>query len=137
MRLLSHLLTRFIRNGAMRLYEPSGALHTFGTGGEEPIVTVRLNDPKLPGKLFRNPELNAAEAYMDGTLTFEDGSTCHDFLYLFSINRSGLGSHPAQRALRTAWRRLRALQQYIALPRMPSITTTSQPTSTGCFSTTT
>lgn len=117
MRLLAHLLTRFIRNGTMRLYDSSGALHTFGRDGEEPIVTVRLHDPKLPGKLFRNPELNAAEAYMDGTLTFEDGSTCHDFLYLFSINRGGLASHPAQKALRTAWRRLRALQQHNPLGR--------------------
>jgi len=117
MRLLSHLLKRFIRNGTMRLYEADGRLHTFGGQGDGPVVTVRLHDASLPGKLFRNPELNAAEAYMDGTLTFEDGSTCHDFLYLFSINRGGLGGHPAQKALRTAWRRLRALQQHNPLGR--------------------
>ena len=117
MRLLSHLLTRFIRNGTLRLYDADGGLHTFGGQGEGPVVTVRLHDKTLPGKLFRNPELKAAEAYMDGTLTFEDGSTCHDFLYLFSINRGGLGAHPVQKALRAAWRRLRALHQHNPLGR--------------------
>ncbi len=117
MRMLSHLLTRFIRNGTLRIYDADGRLHQFGGKGEGPDVTVRLHDPALPGKLFRNPELNAAEAYMDGTLTFEDGSTCYDFLYLFSVNRSGLGGHPAQKALRTAWRRLRSLQQHNPLGR--------------------
>ena len=117
MRMLSHLLTRFIRNGTLQIYEADGGLHTFGGQGDGPDVTVRLHDSALPGKLFRNPELNAAEAYMDGTLTFEDASTCYDFLYLFSVNRSGLGGHPAQKALRTAWRRLRSLQQHNPLGR--------------------
>ncbi len=61
---------------------------------------MRLKDEKLDRELFFNPELVSAEAYMDGRLTFEDGSTVYDFLMLFSVNRRGLASHPVQQALR-------------------------------------
>jgi cyclopropane-fatty-acyl-phospholipid synthase len=37
--------------------------------------------------LVLNPELYAAEAYMDGRLTLEDRAAIHDFLLLFSVSR--------------------------------------------------
>jgi len=111
MRLLSGLLRKFVRNGRMRLYDAGGALHEFGSGENGPTVTVRLSDPSLHRKLALNPELIAAEAYMDGTLTFEDGSTVHDFLTLFSVNRSGLASAGSQKLLRRVWRGLKRWQQ--------------------------
>jgi cyclopropane-fatty-acyl-phospholipid synthase len=58
-----------------------------------PDVAVRLHDRKLYTKLFINPELYAAEAYMDGTLTLEGDAEIHDFLLLFSLNRAGLYSY--------------------------------------------
>ena len=73
MRLLTHLLNRFIRNGILHLIAADGTLNTFGGHGAGPTVTVRLHDPRLYTKLFFNPELYAGEAYMNGTLTFEDG----------------------------------------------------------------
>ena len=48
---------------------------------------MRLTDRSLYHKLFLNPELHAGEAYMDGRMSFEDGSTLRDFLTLFSMNR--------------------------------------------------
>lgn len=111
MRLLSGLLTKFVRNGRMRLYDASGRLHEFGSGKDGPIVTARLHDAALHYKLALNPELIAAEAYMDGTLTFEAGSKVHDFLTLFSVNRSGLASAGSQKLLRRAWRGLKRWQQ--------------------------
>lgn len=111
MRLLSNLLSKFVQNGTLRLYDAGGRLHVFGGAGEGPVVTARLSDPALASRLARNPELYAAEAYMDGTLTFEEGSSCYDFLYLFSVNRGGLGGQASQKLLRAAWRGLRRWQQ--------------------------
>ncbi|MFV2036208.1 MAG: hypothetical protein ACC646_01340 [Paracoccaceae bacterium] len=37
-------------------------------------MSIRLHDRKLPRKLYFNPDLALGEAYMDGTLTIEDGS---------------------------------------------------------------
>lgn len=112
MKLLSNLLKKFIRRGTLNVCDVAGKVHSFTGSPEEPVVTLKLHDKSLYSKLFFNPELYVAEAYMDGTLTFEDGSTCFDFLQLFSINRTSLGSHPVQKVLRKVWRSLRSIQQY-------------------------
>ena len=111
MRLLSHLLKRFVEKGQLTVLTADGARHVFGTGVNGPSVTVRMHDKKLESELFFNPELVAAEAYMDGRLSFEDGAGAFELLSLFSINRKGLGSHPVQQALRQAWRSVRRFQQ--------------------------
>ncbi|RPI75095.1 MAG: cyclopropane-fatty-acyl-phospholipid synthase, partial [Planctomycetaceae bacterium] len=112
MRLLSTLLRRFIRRGTLHVYDAAGRLHSFAGTPADPAVTIRLHNRSLYTKLFFNPELYVGEAYMDGELTFEDGSTCYDFLELFSNNRSGLAGHPVQSFLRHAWRSLRRFQQH-------------------------
>jgi cyclopropane-fatty-acyl-phospholipid synthase len=104
MRLLGHLLNRFIRNGVLRLFAADGTLHIFGGHGPGPTVAVRLHDPRLYTKLFFNPELHAGEAYMNGTLTFEEGSDVGDFMELFAVNRGGLTGYPGQALLRRLWR---------------------------------
>ncbi len=110
MRLLTRLLRTFIRNGTLTLMDPAGTAHTFG-GGPGPAVTARLHDARLATKLALNPELQAAEGYMDGTLTFEAGSTVYDLLLLFSVNRQGLGAAASQKMLRRVWRSMRRRQQ--------------------------
>src|SRR5690606_17922101 len=58
----------------------------------------------------------AGEAYMDGTLTIEEGGlTC--LLEVFHINALNLRSRPIRRAAMAALRRARRLQQYNPLPR--------------------
>lgn len=111
MRLLSHLLHRFVEKGRLTVITADGRSHVFGTGAEGPSVTVRMHDRKLENELFFNPELVAAEAYMDGRLSFEGGAGAFELLSLFSINRKGLGAHPVQQALRQAWRSVRRFQQ--------------------------
>lgn len=111
MRLLSGLLNSFIKNGTFRLYDASGKLHTFGGKLPGPAVTARINRRSLETTLFLNPELRAGEAYMDGALTFEDGSTIQDMLMLFSVNRTGLATYGSQRTLRKVWRAVRRWQQ--------------------------
>lgn len=109
--LLANLLKGFVQRGRLRLFDARGKLHEFGDNGGEASVTLRLHDRALHRKLFLNPELAAAEAYMDGTLTFEEGSAIYDLLYLFSINRPSLGAHPVQSLQRRLWRAARRRHQ--------------------------
>ncbi|WP_188611069.1 SAM-dependent methyltransferase [Chelatococcus reniformis] len=111
MRLLSGLLKKFIRNGRLVLTDADGGVHPFGGDGPGPQVRLSLHDRALHTKLAFNPELYAAEAYMDGTLTFAEGSSVYDLLNLFSENRKGLGSAGSQQMLRRAWRVARRWQQ--------------------------
>lgn len=108
--LLSNMLKRFIKNGTLQVIDSEGEVTEF-KGTPEPVATIRLHDPSLPFKMFRNPELHTGEAYMDGTLTFED-CTLKDFLDLFSLNRGSMASYPMQKVLRRISRAIRAVQQH-------------------------
>lgn len=107
---LSHMMKAFIRKGQLTVIDADGKSHVF-SGEPGPEVTMRLTDPKLYRTLVFNSELAAGEAYMDGTLLFENGSTLKDFLTLFSINRLSLGSYPIQKVLRAIKMRFRNRQQ--------------------------
>lgn len=109
--MLSRLLTRFIRNGTMRLIDAAGGVHLFGGSGPGPAVTLRLHDAALYARLALNPELYAGEAYMNGTLTFEEGSAVGDLMAVFAVNRGGLGSAASQKLLRRFWRTMKRWQQ--------------------------
>jgi cyclopropane-fatty-acyl-phospholipid synthase len=110
MLLLPHLLRRFVRNGRLVVTDHDGTRAEFGSGADGPEVAIRLTDARVEREIFLNPELKAAEAYMDGRLVFERG-TVFDLLHLFSVNRAGLGSHPVQQALRRVWRLLKRRHQ--------------------------
>ena len=62
-------------------------------------------------RLALNPELHAAEAYMDGTLTLEAESVVYDLLLVFSVNRQHLATISSQRVLRRFWRLMRRRYQ--------------------------
>lgn len=110
MLLLSGLLKRFVQTGTLAVIDHRGKRHVFA-GAPGPAATFRLHDPSVAAKLFWNPDLGLGEAYMDGTLTFED-CTLRDFLHLFNLNRRSLGTHPLQAMLQSISRRIRKLQQY-------------------------
>ena len=108
MLLLSNLLGKFVKKGTLRLYDAGGELHVFG--GKHPGPRHHPHSrPRLEKRLFPNPELHAGEAYMDGTLTFEEGRL-HDFMLLFSVNRAALCARLAE-VLRRMWRALRRWHQ--------------------------
>jgi cyclopropane-fatty-acyl-phospholipid synthase len=111
MLLLSNLLTKFIQTGTLRVFDSGGKLHSFGDKAPGPTVTLRLHDRALEVKLALNPELYAGEAYMDGTLTFEEGTDVGGLMGLFSLNRTGLFGHASQRLLRRVWRLARRWHQ--------------------------
>ncbi|MEX0828450.1 MAG: hypothetical protein WD005_05810 [Haliea sp.] len=82
--LLSNLLERMISIGTLRMIDADGKFHEFA-GENGPKAVIRLHDRSLHHKLFFNPELYLGEAYMDGTLTVEEG-TLSDVLAIAARN---------------------------------------------------
>jgi cyclopropane-fatty-acyl-phospholipid synthase len=107
--LLDQMLHTVVRTGKLSVRDATGKLHHYGTGGGHE-VTIRLTDASLYRKLALNPELNAGEAYMNGTLVIEQGSI-RDFLTLFAQNRGALRGRPLQKTIRTWAKKLKWLTQ--------------------------
>ncbi len=90
--LLSPVLDRLVKTGSLTVVDAHGHGHRFaGVGG--PSVTIRLHDPALHRRLVLRPGLAFGEAYMDGTLTVEEG-TLYDALDLTLGNIAALADHP-------------------------------------------
>jgi cyclopropane-fatty-acyl-phospholipid synthase len=85
-----------IRAGQLTVIDARERLHRFGDRHTGPSVTVRLHDRKLPLRLILNPSLSFGEAFMDGTLTLEQGSL-RDLLHLVTQGLNAFDSHPIQR----------------------------------------
>ncbi len=109
MRLLSSMLSRFVKTGRLEIIDAGGKTHVFA-GDDGPRATIRFKDPKLYRALFFNPELRTGEAYMDGRFVFEEG-TIRDLLMIFALNSTNLRAQPFQKTLRWAYKRLRGLHQ--------------------------
>ena len=82
--LFAAVLKSIIRTGSLRLIDGAGRTHAIGD--DEPArCTIRLARRGLDYTLALNPALYVGEAYMDGTLTIEEG-TLYDFLELAARN---------------------------------------------------
>jgi cyclopropane-fatty-acyl-phospholipid synthase len=107
------LFARFARNviqsGRLTIIDARGRRHVAGGPGG-PTATIRLHDKALHYRLAINPTLHVGEAYMDGTLTIEQGSL-HDFLTICAVNVDRAFEQPLMRALTVAARILRHLHQ--------------------------
>src|SRR5262245_4526714 len=79
------LLGRFVRSGSLGVIDHTGRRYDFGIAGTHPSATVRLHDPSLYRRLALHPALHVGRAYVDGTLTIEDGQLS-DFLDLLMLN---------------------------------------------------
>jgi cyclopropane-fatty-acyl-phospholipid synthase len=107
--LLDRLLYRMVQVGRLEVIDAEGERHIY-QGSAGPDVAVRLKDKSLYRRLFLHPELVAGEAYMDETLTIERG-TLRDMLTLFFLNARKIRSHPVQKVLNTALKRIKKLHQ--------------------------
>jgi len=84
--LLARMLNHLIVMGSLTVIDSNGKTHRFGTGeGAEPGLIVRLHDKSLHHSLFLRTQITAGEAYMDGTLTVENGDI-YDLLILIGRN---------------------------------------------------
>ena len=88
--LFGRLLRSFLTRGELTVIDAHGNTHRFGDPHRGPAVTIRLHDRSLHRRLFFNPRLGIGEAYMDGTLTVENG-TVYDLLDLIGLN-TGTGT---------------------------------------------
>ena len=102
--LLARILRKFITRGELTVIDAAGRAHRIGDPARGPSVTIRLHDRALHRRLLLNPRLAVGEAYMDGSLTVENGSI-YDFLDLYGLN-SGTGT---MNALDRGWTRARLL----------------------------
>ncbi len=112
MRLLSTLLNKLITKGTLCVIDHQGKQHTFTGETDQPKVTIHIHDPKLYTRLVFKPDIAAAEAYMDGTLTFEDGARLLDFLTLMVMNTKNMSKHPIQNVVRRVRKSLKRLHEF-------------------------
>jgi len=90
--LFSILLRRFIHTGSIRLVDSTGKEEIFGNG-DGPHCAIRLHKKFLGTKLAFRPGLSLAEAFMDGSLTIEEGDLL-DLLEIFARNLDDLEVNP-------------------------------------------
>jgi cyclopropane-fatty-acyl-phospholipid synthase len=83
--LLAQLFRAVLKRGELTVIDANGRMRRYGDAALGPQVTIRLHDRALHTRLPLNPRLVVGEAYMDGTLTVEDG-TIYDFLDLIGLN---------------------------------------------------
>jgi cyclopropane-fatty-acyl-phospholipid synthase len=113
--LLTHFFERIITVGRLRMVDARGRSHTF-EGSSGASVAIRLHDPALHWKLLVRPRLYLPEAYVDGTLTIEDGSL-YDLIDLFGANVERLPEGLLERLLNGYLAPLRRLYQYNPVSR--------------------
>ncbi len=108
------LIRRFVRRGCLGVIDHTGRRHDFGTAGTRPSAVVRLHDPALYRRLTLHPTLHIGRAYVDGTLTVEEGQLS-DFLDLLLLNEQ-LGSKGRAGDIK---RRLDEMARLSAVVNMP------------------
>ena len=108
--LLARFLAATIRTGTLVVIDANGKKWRFGTGGA-PGAAIRLHDRRLHRRLLLNPRLALGEAFVDGTLTIEDG-TLRDLLDVGATNLAGIDNHLLQRAGRAVAMAARRLLSY-------------------------
>jgi cyclopropane-fatty-acyl-phospholipid synthase len=113
--LLARLFERIVTKGRLRLVDAAGTLHDFA-GAPGPSAAIRLNDPALHRKLVVRPRLYLAEAFVDGTLTIEEGSL-YDLMDLLQLNLEAMPEGALSRLLNGSYTLLRRVHQYNPLPR--------------------
>jgi cyclopropane-fatty-acyl-phospholipid synthase len=113
--LLARLLTRITRIGRIELIDAAGHSRVFA-GAPGPAVKVRLHDKALHWKLAVNPWLYVPEAYMDGTLTFEEGGI-YELIEILSRNEELMASDVPLRLANRVRQLTRRIHQYNPIPR--------------------
>jgi len=108
--MLKRFLSRIIRNGDLRVIDSKGQEWRFGDQSL-PKVTIRIHNKKTEFRMLVHPELAVGEAYMEGSLTIEQG-TLYDFLSLATLNIEYFKTHPFHKFLGAVSKLFRRLQQH-------------------------
>jgi cyclopropane-fatty-acyl-phospholipid synthase len=89
--LLNYGMADLIREGWLELIGPDGRTTRFGVTDGLPHAAVRIHDEGTIRQLVFDPELALGEAYMDGRLTLEPGTSLRDLLELLTLNAGKQG----------------------------------------------
>ncbi len=116
MSMLDGLLRKAIRKGRLTITGADGKVREFGGAEPGPEAAIRFTDGGVERRIFMNPELNAAEAYMDGGFVMERGEI-HDLMSIFFVNKRQFDLSPSQIFWRGLHRRLRRLHQHNPIAR--------------------
>ncbi len=109
---LDRMLRAFVKKGQLDVIDTDGKRHVFeGAMSDFAPSVIRLHDPSLYRKIVMNPELHLGEAWTDGRMTVEDGTTIRDFLTLLSANRYSLGDLKLQKVFYALKMLVRGVQQ--------------------------
>jgi cyclopropane-fatty-acyl-phospholipid synthase len=108
------LLRRFVRRGRLGVIDHTGRRFDFGVAGTGPSAAIRLHDRRLYRRLAVYPALHVGRAYVDGSLTIEEGELS-DFLDLVLINEQ-LGSKGRAGEIK---RRLHEMTRFSAVINLP------------------
>lgn len=82
---LARLFNAFIRKGSVSVIDHRGLRYDCAGVEPGPHATIRLHQPGLSRRIVLSPPMAVGEAYMDGTLTIEEG-TLYDFLDVCTLN---------------------------------------------------
>ncbi len=115
MMLFGEFAKQVLQWGRLTIIDANSRRHDVG-GQDGPWVTIRLHDKSLHHRLALNPYLHLGEAYMDGTLTIEQGSF-YDFMDICAANSPNAYAHPLGRALSAGQKLLRHLHQHNPIRR--------------------
>lgn len=83
--ILDRFLSHLIRRGTLSVTFASGRKATFVGSEPGPDIAIKFADRATERRLFLNPDLVVGEAFMDGTLTVENGDI-YNFLELCLMN---------------------------------------------------
>ena len=100
MRLLPKLLNRAVKAGRMTLRGPEDFEIEIGGQAPGPECAIRILDKSLDWKIALNPELKAAEAYMDGGIDIAP-EDLREVLRLFKLNQGRLKKTTSQSPFRS------------------------------------
>ncbi len=101
---------RVLKWGRLTIIDAGGRRHDVG-GQDGPRVTIRLHDKNLHHRLALNPYLYLGEAYMDGTLSIEEG-TFYEFMDICAANCHHAFGSPLGQALNGVQTLLRRAHQH-------------------------
>lgn len=115
--LFSKMLQHLIRVGALCVIDANGDIHHFGEAhSDQRGLIVRLHDKKLHRSLFLRTQMAAGEAFMNGTLTIENGNI-YDLLALIGRNVRVAGWHPFNQFTRACDYLVRRFNQFNPLSK--------------------
>lgn len=110
--ILDRFLSHLIKHGTLSVTFASGRQATFAGTNPGPDIAIKFADRATERRLFMNPDLVLGEAFMDGSVTVENGDI-YDFLELCLMNLSwDLPDHWIQRVQGRLRRWGRGIAQY-------------------------